>query len=90
VTVVLERREWVTDGRASMKTRTDTLLRSSNGVVPPSDAELIESSSAEPEAFAGIFDRHFPAVYRFGVRRVDRPRQKSSPVRRSCGPSLEL
>jgi RNA polymerase sigma factor (sigma-70 family) len=39
--------------------------------VPPSDADLIESSWADPEAFAGIFDRHFPAVYRFCVRRVD-------------------
>ena len=41
------------------------------GVVPPSDAELIESSWADPEAFTGIFDRHFPAVYRFCARRVD-------------------
>lgn len=39
-------------------------------MVPPSDAELIESSWADPEDFAGIFDRHFPSVYRFCVRRV--------------------
>lgn len=39
--------------------------------MPSSDAELIESSWTETEAFAGIFDRHFQAVYGFCARRVD-------------------
>lgn len=38
--------------------------------MPSSDAELIEASWHNPEAFAGIFDRHFQVVYGFCVRRV--------------------
>lgn len=39
-------------------------------VMLPSDAELIESSWADAEAFARIFDRHFQAVFGFCARRV--------------------
>ena len=35
-----------------------------------SDAELIESSLVEANAFAGVFDRHFRAIYRFLQGRV--------------------
>lgn len=35
----------------------------------PSDAEVIQASLAEPDAFAPIFDRHFNAVYGYLARR---------------------
>lgn len=37
-----------------------------------SDAELIETSLVDPSAFAGIFDRHFRAIFRFTRGRVGR------------------
>lgn len=36
------------------------------------DAEIIERSAREPEAFGAIFDRHFDAIASFCVRRVGR------------------
>jgi RNA polymerase sigma factor (sigma-70 family) len=36
----------------------------------PSDTELIAGSAAEPELFAGLFDRHAVAVHRYLGRRV--------------------
>lgn len=38
----------------------------------PTDAEVIESSLREPEAFRIIFERHYTAVYRLAARRVGR------------------
>jgi len=38
----------------------------------PSDAELIHASRLEPEAFAPVFDRHYPAIAGFLRRRLDR------------------
>jgi RNA polymerase sigma-70 factor (ECF subfamily) len=38
--------------------------------VPPSDAELIERSLAEPGAFAGIFDRHAAEIVRYAHARL--------------------
>ena len=35
-----------------------------------SDAELVESSWSDPEAFAALFDRHFASVYSFCARRT--------------------
>jgi len=35
-----------------------------------SDADLIVRSTVDPEAFSGIFDRHFAAVHRYLARRV--------------------
>ncbi len=37
---------------------------------PTTDADVILTSLVEPEAFGRLFDRHFPAVYGFCVRRV--------------------
>lgn len=37
-----------------------------------SDAQLIQSSLIDPSAFAGIFDRHFRAIFRFVRGRVGR------------------
>jgi RNA polymerase sigma factor (sigma-70 family) len=34
------------------------------------DASLIELSGAQPEAFAGIFDRHATEIHRFAARRL--------------------
>ncbi len=39
---------------------------------PPSDASVIETSLAEPDRFAEIFDRHYATVFRFAERRVGR------------------
>lgn len=39
-----------------------------------SDAEVILSSLATPEAFGSVFDRHFVAVHRYLARRVGRER----------------
>src|ERR1035437_9510544 len=39
-----------------------------------SDAELIVRSLTAPEAFGGVFDRHFIAVHRYLARRVGRER----------------
>src|SRR5688500_19393601 len=36
----------------------------------PSDTELVARSVAEPELFAGLFDRHAAAVHRYLGRRV--------------------
>ncbi|MEW6583764.1 MAG: RNA polymerase sigma factor [Actinomycetota bacterium] len=36
----------------------------------PTDGDVIAASLAEPARFAEIFDRHFPAVFRFAARRV--------------------
>lgn len=38
----------------------------------PTDAEVIEASLREPEAFRVIFERHYAAVYRLAARRVGR------------------
>jgi RNA polymerase sigma-70 factor (ECF subfamily) len=38
--------------------------------VTTSDAELVESSWADPEAFTTLFDRHFASVYSFCARRT--------------------
>ncbi len=38
----------------------------------PSDAELISSSLTEPQAFHALFERHFPVVYRYVLRRAGR------------------
>jgi RNA polymerase sigma-70 factor (ECF subfamily) len=35
-----------------------------------SDAEMILRSRVDPEAFSGIFDRHFAAIHRYLARRV--------------------
>ena len=35
------------------------------------DAEIIESAANDPSRFALIFDRHFAAIHRYLVRRVD-------------------
>ena len=40
-------------------------------VINLDDAELVELSWGDPAAFAGLFDRHFVAVYRFCVRRTN-------------------
>lgn len=40
------------------------------GVVPSSDAELIEASWNDAEAFTQVFERHYQAVYAFSARRV--------------------
>src|SRR5271167_757563 len=40
----------------------------------PDDAALIARSLTVPEAFAGVFDRHFDAVHRYLARRVGRER----------------
>ncbi|WP_345438740.1 RNA polymerase sigma factor [Actinoallomurus vinaceus] len=37
-----------------------------------SDAELIAESHEEPEAFAALFDRHWPTLYRYVARRLGR------------------
>ena len=50
-----------------MGARADTMGRSS-------DAEVIASSLAAPEAFGSVFDRHFVAVHRYLARRVGRER----------------
>jgi RNA polymerase sigma-70 factor (ECF subfamily) len=34
------------------------------------DAALIAASAADPRAFAGVFDRHWPAIHRFCVSRA--------------------
>ncbi|GAA1651061.1 RNA polymerase sigma factor [Microbacterium flavum] len=34
------------------------------------DNEVIERSSAEPGAFALLYDRHAPAIYRYAARRI--------------------
>jgi hypothetical protein len=34
------------------------------------DAALIELSGSQPEAFAGIFDRHATEIHRFAARRL--------------------
>ncbi len=36
----------------------------------PTDAEAIAASRLEPSRFADVFDRHYPAVYRWLRRRV--------------------
>jgi RNA polymerase sigma factor (sigma-70 family) len=36
----------------------------------PDDAALIRQSIGEPECFAGLFDRHAPAIYRYVARRL--------------------
>jgi RNA polymerase sigma factor (sigma-70 family) len=36
----------------------------------PDDAALIRRSIREPECFAGLFDRHAPAIYRYVARRL--------------------
>lgn len=41
-------------------------------VINLDDAELVELSWGDPAAFAGLFDRHFVAVYRFCLRRTNR------------------
>ena len=38
------------------------------------DGELIAQSSTTPDAFHGLFDRHFKSVYRYLARRVGRDR----------------
>ena len=43
------------------------------------DTALIELSQVDPEAFGEIFDRHFPAIYRFCARRVGPARERISP-----------
>ncbi|GAB3988404.1 RNA polymerase sigma factor [Actinoallomurus acanthiterrae] len=35
-----------------------------------SDAELIAESREEPEVFAGLFDRHWPVLYHYVMRRL--------------------
>lgn len=45
---------------------------SDSGSPGPSDAELIAESREEPEAFAGLFDRHWPTLYRYVSRRLGR------------------
>jgi len=35
----------------------------------PTDLELIQASRDNPSAFAGLFDRHFPAIHRYLNRR---------------------
>jgi RNA polymerase sigma-70 factor (ECF subfamily) len=40
--------------------------------VVSSDAELIAASLQDPRVFAGLFDRHYPAVAGFLRRRLDR------------------
>lgn len=37
----------------------------------PTDAEIIERSRHEPDAFAAIFDRHAPHIRRYLARRLD-------------------
>lgn len=39
--------------------------------MPPSDAELIRRSREEPEAFAGVFDRHYDRIAAYVRRRLD-------------------
>jgi hypothetical protein len=47
--------------------------RASDGVsIEPTDAALIERSLVEPNAFAGVFDRHFDAVHGYATRRLGR------------------
>jgi RNA polymerase sigma factor (sigma-70 family) len=36
----------------------------------PTDAALIAASLRDPTAFAGVFDRHWPAIHRFCVSRA--------------------
>ena len=36
----------------------------------PTDAEIISASLRDPEAFGGIFDRHYDSVFRFVARRL--------------------
>lgn len=36
----------------------------------PTDAEIIERSRHEPDAFAAIFDRHAPQIHRYLARRL--------------------
>ena len=36
----------------------------------PTDAALIAASETDPAAFAGVFDRHWPAIHRFCVSRA--------------------
>ena len=36
----------------------------------PTDASLVERSWSEPEAFAGLFDRHAAAIHRYVARRL--------------------
>jgi RNA polymerase sigma-70 factor, ECF subfamily len=37
---------------------------------PPDDAALIERSLREPEAFAGLYDRHAAVLHRYAARRL--------------------
>ncbi|MGW1427001.1 RNA polymerase sigma factor [Streptomyces sp. NPDC002431] len=37
---------------------------------PHDDAELVARSIEEPEAFAGLFDRHAPEIHRYAARRL--------------------
>ncbi|WP_271217977.1 RNA polymerase sigma factor [Streptosporangium carneum] len=38
---------------------------------PSDDAALIEESLADPDRFAGLFDRHADEIYRYAARRLD-------------------
>jgi RNA polymerase sigma factor (sigma-70 family) len=38
--------------------------------VDATDAELIDRTAAEPEAFAVVFDRHYDAIYRYAAARL--------------------
>jgi RNA polymerase sigma-70 factor (ECF subfamily) len=55
---------------------TQTISRQMGGHVDTlgasSDAQLIARSLATPEAFGGLFDRHFTAVHRYLARRIGR------------------
>jgi len=46
------------------------MSRDTRSATEPSDAELITSSSTNPEAFGALFDRHVDAVHGYISRRV--------------------
>jgi RNA polymerase sigma factor (sigma-70 family) len=47
-----------------------TLLRAASQPSPGTDAAAIAASLESPDAFAGVFERHHPAVHRYLARRI--------------------
>ncbi|GAA3216687.1 RNA polymerase sigma factor [Actinocorallia longicatena] len=45
-------------------------MTAGSGSAPPDDASLIEQSRHEPEAFAGLYDRHAAPIHRYVARRL--------------------
>jgi RNA polymerase sigma factor (sigma-70 family) len=56
---------------AALRERTGVISSLPRPVAPPdSDAAAMAASLADPEAFAEVFERHYPAVHRYLARRL--------------------